>query len=374
MQLAELYAQTGRIDAAVALLEPLAPTGDIQLLTKTAELKRFKTDDDPLLAAMVNRHQSSKPKTRRRMELAFALGKAMDDIGNHDAAFRYWKEGNDLQRIERPYQIEQETAHLDAIANAYQRETVSRSTELDDSPIFIVGMPRCGSTLTERILASHPDVLGKGECGIFSAVALPAMVEGDGQLTLDDIASFSNSQLTRLGELYINNLMADVSPKMRVVDKSLGNFALLGLIHAALPQAKIIHVKRNPLDQCLSIYRHSFEGNMFDYGNSLEDLGRYYLAYQRLMAHWHTLLPSETLYELQYEQLIENQEEETRKLINFCGLEWDDACLAFHRSKGQVKTASIAQVRQPIYKDSMAGWRRYERHLEPLIKILQSES
>lgn len=375
MRLAELYAETGRIPHAVALLEArhrMLPR-DIATMIRLAQLKRFTDRADPLLQAMDARHRDCRPRTRNRMELAFALGRAMADLGAHEEAFDYWSEGNRLQRIARSYDVQSEIDHMEAIACAFSPDLPPVDSGLDAAPIFIVGMPRCGSTLTEQILAAHPRVAGKGESGVFSSVALPVLDRGDGTLTLEELARSPAEGWRRLGATYLREISVGLPEGVRVADKSLTNALYLGAIHRALPNARIVLVQRDPMDHCLSIFRHSFEGTAFGYGNDLEDLGRYYCAFQRLMDHWRRILPADRLYTLRYEALVEHQQEETRKLLDFCGLEWDDRCLQFHRARSQVKTASIAQVRRPIYRDSVSGWRRYARQLEPLRRIFEQE-
>jgi hypothetical protein len=192
-------------------------------------------------------------------------------------------------------------------------------------------------------------------------------------LTMERITSLSTDEWRKIGQAFLGRMKTGHEDALRITDKSLSNIRMIGAIHCALPHARIIHVRRHPLDTCLSIFKSNVRGALFEFGCNLEQLGRYYKSYLSLMQHWRTVLPKGVMYEIDYEQLVANQEDETRKLIDFCNLEWNDNCLEFHKTKNIVKTASIAQVRQPIYSDSMATWKRYERQLQPLIDILGPE-
>jgi len=215
-------------------------------------------------------------------------------------------------------------------------------------------------------------VASKGEWGEFER-GLIELGQRDTPLTLEQITAFSPAQWQQLGSIFLKRLQADLPKSLRIIDKSLNNIRMVGAIHCSLPKAKIIHVRRHPLDTCLSIYKNNLTGKLFDFGHNLSELGHYYRAYLDLMAHWRRALPQGVMYELDYEQLISDQEGETRKLLEYCELPWNDQCLQFNKAKTIVRTASIAQVRQPIFKSSMAAWKRYERHLQPLIEILGPE-
>jgi hypothetical protein len=239
-------------------------------------------------------------------------------------------------------------------------------------PIFIFGMHRSGTTLVEQILASYPNVYGKGELQFFNQLDqnLPSILKVDELYPecsnfIDDQAAYD------IAELYIKKLRETVGlPKdyTRITDKNPFNFHYLGLISLLFPKARFIHCQRHPLDTCISIYFHNFAtGNQFAY--DLSDLGRYYREYLRLMAHWRKVLPIK-IFELKYENIVQQQEEVSRQLVKFCGLEWDPACLDFYKNGRPVFTASSWQVRRPIYKTSCDRWQHYDQFLGPLKKLL----
>jgi hypothetical protein len=240
---------------------------------------------------------------------------------------------------------------------------------MSEQPIFVVGMPRSGTTLVEQVIASHPLVFGAGERAAFEEVVTAAVKPGEPgyprmvpPMTADDIRTLGTEYLARLNRVVPNG--------QRFTDKMPGNFTFAGLIHLALPKAKIIHVRRNPPDTCLSIYATSFEQPP-KYAHDLGELGRYYRTYERLMAHWREVLPDGVMLDVQYEDVVNDIEGQARRLLSFCGLPWDDACISFQNRKGAVRTASAYQVRQPLYRRSMERWRGYEKHLGPLLAALE---
>jgi hypothetical protein len=222
-------------------------------------------------------------------------------------------------------------------------------------PVFIVGMPRSGTTLAEQILASHPAVFGAGELP-FWGIALAN--------SLDD----STTHVSSLAHDYRRLLETVSTDALRVIDKMPTNFLALGLIHAALPNARIIHMRRNPIDTCLSIYFQDFE-TAYSYANDLEDLAHCYGEYRRIMSHWRSVLPQNTILEVPYEGLVEHQELWIRRMLEFIDLPWDPACLNFHQSRRTVSTASSWQVRQPLNNCSVERWRHYEPFLGPLLDL-----
>jgi hypothetical protein len=241
-----------------------------------------------------------------------------------------------------------------------------------------VGMPRSGSTLIEQVLASHPRVIGGGERPDFGA-ALRGARRREGALRDSDafIAALSEPVLKRLAAAYLDRLVSAAAGTkanpLRITDKMLDNFRHLGLIHLALPNARIIHTRRDPVDTCLSCYSKLFAAP-HPYSYDLGTLGRYWRAYDRLMAHWRAVLPPGVMLEVQYEQVVADFETEARRVIAHCGLDWDDACLDFYRTERPVRTASIVQVRQPIYRSSVGRWRPDAATLRPLLEGLGLES
>jgi hypothetical protein len=241
----------------------------------------------------------------------------------------------------------------------------------DDAPIFILGMPRSGSTLVEQILASHPEVHGAGECEAFNSLAESVHLPDRRPLLPDAIAALSDAGLRQLGRSYAESLRARAPQARRITDKTLSNYLYAGLIHLALPQARIIHTRRDAVDTCLSCFSQLFNG-YHPYAYDLAELGRYWRGYDRLMAHWRVVLPAGVMLELQYEELVGDLEGQARRLLRHCGLAWDEACLDFHNSSRPVHTASVAQVRQPIYRGSVRKAQAYGALLQPLLEALEA--
>jgi hypothetical protein len=237
------------------------------------------------------------------------------------------------------------------------------------TPIFVLGMPRSGTTLTETIIASAPGVYGAGELpDLLQMAAQPQGLLDEGYPL--NMQGISAATLTRMGEQYVAQLKERAPEAQHITDKMPANFLAVGLIHLMLPNAKIIHVRRNPIDTCLSAFTRLFNKSQHQ-SYDLREIGRYYRDYLNVMAHWREVLPAGSFYDIQYEELVANQEEESRKLIDYCNLTWSDACLDPHKTERNVKTASVTQVRQPVYTTSVERWRVYEKFLGPLIEELQ---
>jgi hypothetical protein len=236
-------------------------------------------------------------------------------------------------------------------------------------PVFIMGMPRSGTTLIEQILSSHRNVFGAGELKDFGNLVF-AIRGADGAQYPECMRSLSREQLAELGISYLEALRRQAPAAERIVDKMPYNFNFVGLIHLLFPNARIIHIRRDPRDIALSCFSLIFgEGHEFTY--DLGALGRYIRAYEILMEHWRRVLPAEAMLEVQYEDIVEHLEEQARRIVRYCGLEWDDACLAFHKTERVVGTASVNQVRQPIYRSSIGRWRFYQSQMQPLLKALE---
>ncbi len=333
-------------------------------------VKKIKDKDNPVIGQMIKQIESGLISERDQVQFGFALGKALDDCGEYDLAFKYYKLANDLIAKSRPFNVDSFEQHVDNIIEVYTAEFFDEHKNkfgVDSNiPIFVVGMSRSGTTLAEKIIASHPVVYGAGELGkLFEVIK---NYEKQTQLEYPHAIKEPNSELLRAAAKdYLEYIKKYIQSDQinHITDKMPYNFAHLGFIALALPNAKIIHCKRDPIDTCLSNYFQYFPRGisaLYD----LEQLKRYYQQYLRLMAHWHKVLPI-PFYDLQYEELISDQEMITRRVINFLGLEWDDACLQSHKSTSSVRTASIWQVRQPIYKKSVERWRNYEKHIGILV-------
>ena len=358
-QLKALELDSDSLTARVALTQVRkARQGDENL----AELARRAEDIDSLYRT-------------KAMALHFALGKSYDDIGDYDRAFPHFLEGCRIKRSNLNYSSADTEKHVDELINFFTSENFQKlsGNGVDSKlPIFILGMPRSGTTLTEQIIASHPMVHGAGELPDMLNIA-NGMNSSDGSSHYPEkLLELSCPEIKAMGQLYIDNLLQRNSEAQRITDKMPANFFAVGLIRVLLPQAKIIHVRRNPIDTCISGFSKMYNRGQF-YSYDLTELGHYYRQYARLMEHWRSVMPSETFYELQYEELVADNEDQARKLLEFCGLDWSDDCLSFHKTERSIRTASVTQVRQPIYKTSVERWRRYEAHLQPLLEALGSE-
>ena len=358
----------GRLDEAArgfADAIALAPTA-ARLYLELSDCKRF-TPGDAHLAAMQNlMRDAAALSDEDRMLLHFALAKALTDLDEHEAAFAHMNAANGLKRRHTVYDEAATLGEMARIRQVFTPELLrvrAGAGNPSPVPVFIVGMPRSGSTLVEQILASHPAVVGAGEINDF-----PALVGGLGSSGAhfpEAVPAMTPEQFYRLGSDYLARILPAAPAALRITDKMLANFRYAGLIHLALPGARIIHTRRDPVDTCLSCYSKLFTDDL-PFAYELGELGRYYRAYESLMAHWRSLLPDGVLLEVQYEALVADIEREARRIVAHCGLPWDDRCLAFYRTERPVRTASANQVRQPIYRTSVARSHAYAALLQPL--------
>ena len=316
-----------------------------------------------------------------------ALARQCEDRGEYAQSFRYLERGKRRKRTVLAYSFETDRA-LFAAARAcgsgFSRDAATRAAGAPDAasarghpstePIFIVGMPRTGTTLVERILSSHPDVFAAGELTNFGLV-LKRMAQTPSIRVLDPetLAAGMKLAAAQLGEGYVESTRPRTGRTPRFIDKMPLNFFYAALIHRALPNAKIVCLRRGALDACLSNYRQLFATTFsyYNYSNDLLDTGRYYIEFDSLSRHWRETLPATSYREVRYEDVVEHTEREARALVDFCGLDWHPACLAFHENAAPVATASSVQVRRPIYKTAVERWRRYEKEVEPLRRLLE---
>ncbi|WP_300541792.1 tetratricopeptide repeat-containing sulfotransferase family protein [Maricaulis sp.] len=338
-----------------------------------ANLKTYVFTDGEI-AAMREQEASADLSFQNRIHLCFALGKAFEDRGEYDAAFEYYERGNDLKRVQTRYTSEQMAEELQAQASVCTADLFEKQggkgCEAPD-PIFIVGLPRAGSTLLEQILASHSQVDGTLE--LPNILALSHRLRGRKRVSdkthyprvLFDLTA---EQLRTLGEDYIENTRIHRQGAPFFTDKMPNNFRHIGLIKLILPDAKIIDARREPMACCFSGFKQLFaEGQEFTYG--LDEIGRYYRGYVELMDHWNAVLPGQIL-RVHYEDVVADLETQVRRILDFCGLEFEQACLDFHTTERAVRTASSEQVRQPIYQSGVEQWRHFEDHLDPLKQAL----
>ena len=307
-----------------------------------------------------------------RVHFAFALGKAYEDAKDYDRAFEHYDLANQLHRDTIAYDpVQTEIAH-ERMRNVFTvnfcEQRGQKSTCLAPDPIFIVGLPRSGSTLLEQILASHSLVDGTSELPDISMIAQHLTQPRSGQVFPQCMNDLSESELKGLGEQYLKQVQRHRKTAPFFTDKMPNNFAYVGFIKTILPNAKIIDARRHPMDSCFGCFKQHFaKGQTFTY--DLFELGEFYLEYLRVMDHWDDVLPGEVL-RVQYEDVVDDLDTQVRRILEFCQLPFEEACINFHETKRAVRTASSEQVRQPIYKGSVETWKRYGSHLDPLKDIL----
>lgn len=305
------------------------------------------------------------------MHASFALAKIHDDLGQYDDAFAYVSRANRLKRRTVQFDIGQDRLFFEQLKQTFDETFFSerQGWALEDStPIFIVGMPRSGTTLVEQILASHPRVWGAGEILHLDRVLWEFHEANRETDWCSEMAALGEQEVRDVAASYLAALKRSAPGADYITDKTPGNFHYLGMIGVMFSGAKVINCLRDPLDTCLSCYQNYFTQSV-SFAYDLKELGTYYRLYAGLMEHWRAVLPS-LVYDLRYEDLLQDQEAETCRLLDHCGLEWDDACLAFHATKRPVQTASVAQVRQPMYRSSVGRAARYGSHLDPLREAL----
>ena len=358
----------GAIDKAIAI----APTR-VVFYDNLVASGRMAPDDPHLRVMLAVAQDMPSLSESEQIALGFALGKALADIGDEEASFRHLLSANALKRRRTFYDEAAVLGFLERTKTAFATEMMRNNAgagEPSCAPVFILGMPRSGTTLTEQILASHPEVFGAGEIPDFARAV--AGFGAEGPLRSPEAAlQVSREQWRQLGADYLGRIRTRAPTAARIVNKMPDNFRFVGLIRLALPNARIIHVRRDAVDTCLSCFSTQFGGNL-PHTYDLAELGRYYRAYEALMAHWRSLSPPEVMLEVRYEEIVADLEGQARRIVDHCGLEWDARCLAFHETVRPVHTASVTQVRQPIYKNAVQRWRRYERFLGPLLAELRA--
>jgi len=310
---------------------------------------------------------------RDQVQIRYALAKELEDLSEAERSFEHLKTGSDLRRKLMQYDVGRDLATIEAIKTTFD-ETVFRGTgegSNNAEPIFILGMPRTGTTLVERILASHSDVFAAGELNNFAA-QLMTMIRRqniDKRISRDEmVESSAKLDFKKLGESYISSTRPFTGKSARFIDKMPLNYLYVGLIHLALPNATIINLQRDPMDTCYAIYKQLFV-DAYPFSYNLEELARYYVAYHGLMEHWRSVLPGVVL-TVKYEELVDDLEPQTRRLLDACDLDWQSQCLKFYENKEASTTASTAQIRRPVYRTSIGKWRDYSKQLQPVADIL----
>ena len=308
---------------------------------------------------------------KERIYLNFALAKAYEDLGNHEELFKHLNEGNRIRKKEMSNSIADSEEHNELIKLFFNSNNINNikltyRDSLPIRPIFIVGMPRSGTSLVEQIISSHHEVYGAGEVNNFHNIIMPIIEKH----AVNENYNLKNDEFALIRKQYSNSLERFYANEKVITDKWILNFKTIGFILSAFPESKIVHLKRDARATCWSIYKHYFsdEGNRWAY--DYQDLARFYKSYVGLMDYWHNLFPGK-IYDISYEDLTSNQEKETRNLLKYCDLDWDENCLNFYTNTRAVKTASAVQVRNKMYQGSSDVWRQYSEHLKPLLDALK---
>ncbi|AIF46166.1 sulfotransferase [Dyella japonica A8] len=337
-----------------------------------AQLRRQTPDHNHIarLQALAASHpQDEQAQTFVNM----ALAKEHEDLGEYPAAFDRLVRGKSSGKDKRGYSSRHDEALFDAITRQFPAAPHAMAGDPTQEPIFVIGMPRSGTTLVERIISSHPGVFSAGELQNFGVVL--KRLSGSTTFPMLDVDTVERSRdidWTKLGADYLASTRPATGQQPRFIDKLPHNFLYAGFIAQALPNARIVCLRRDPVDTCLSNFRQLFSqlSPLYGYSFDLLDTGRYFVLFDRLMAHWRTVFPGRIL-EIEYEALVDAQEEHSRRLIDFCGLPWDDRCLQFEKNDAPVNTASAVQVRAPIYRTAVRRWKKYEAQLAPLLQLLE---
>jgi tetratricopeptide (TPR) repeat protein len=350
----------------------IKPDSPAAIRTYNSDLKLAYGDDNFKRLNYVAANLTDFPEIEQ-VHLHYALAKAFEDVEELDTAFRHYAIAGNKKRKLETYNEKEASRLTQVIPQVVTKKRLAETEQTgcpSEVPVFILGMPRSGTSLMEQILSAHPDIFGAGELKILTGV-LENIPVAKNRLRLgekDPVFPYEdNAPWDQRGEKYVERIrkLADRGDYKRIVDKMPGNFNFVGLIHAILPNAKIIHSRRHPVETCLSCYRiHFAEGHQWTY--NLRELGRFYRRYWNLMQYWREEFPG-VMYEAVYEENVNDVETSARKLIDFLGLPWNERCLEFYNVDRPVKTASVTQVRKPIYKTSTNRWRKYERFLEPLL-------
>ena len=337
-----------------------------------SNLKTFKFSDQEI-AGMEERVGNNALPIDCQVHFAFSLGKAYEDKADYAAAFRYYELANRRHRETIAYDpVQTEVAH-EKIRKAFSLEFFEHQAQMgtgcrDPDPIFILGLPRSGSTLLEQILASHSLVDGTSELPDISMIAQSVTNKAHGRTFPMSMPELTSEELTALGKQYLSQTQRHRGSAPFFTDKMPNNFAYVGFIKAILPNAKIIDARRHPMDSCVGCFKQHFaKGQTFTY--DLFELGEFYLEYERMMTHWDAVLPGQVLH-VEYENVVSDLETQVRRLLEFCGLEFEQSCVNFHETKRAVRTASSEQVRQPIYQGSLATWKRFGSDLDVLREVL----
>jgi tetratricopeptide (TPR) repeat protein len=368
----------GFVDEARSAFErilELRPT-QIEAHCNLAQYKTYQPGDPHIDQLLSQQHRLASLPDDGQVRYWFTVGKMLEDVGRHDESFAAYAAGN---RAKHEVTHWDEAAHLQLqrrIIATFTRERLARAVPAlgaGPTPIFILGMPRSGTSLLEQVLATLPNVHGAGEITWFAQTlqgAADECKEGGFEFP-ETIAGYSDEALVELGQRYVDRLRELAPNASHVVDKLPDNFMHIGLIHRMLPNARIVHSMRDPMDSCFSCFSRLFTSNNLGYTYNLGAVARYWVSYHELMRHWHAVLPQGRILDVSYESMVGDFENQAKRLVEYLGIPWDDRCLGFHDNRRVVKTASVAQVRRPIYRTSVARWKAYEKHLGELFEVVE---
>ena len=369
--LASTYRHLGLKDEAIAAYEKA-----IEIKPDYADahknlsaMKKYNKNDSQILQMELLLSKNDLNESDQ-ISLNFALAKVNEDLGNEDDFFKFLNKGNKLRKKELNYTFNKDKEVILKIKEVFKtplyqvKKPSIKKTAL--KPIFIVGMPRSGTSLVEQIISSHNEVYGAGELDFLAKIVAPGLKE-----SINNKNFFTEKTILSIREKYLKSLSSLNTSESFITDKMPLNFRFIGFILSAFPEAKIIHLNRDAMATCWSIYKHYFKSNGNGYAHNFKDLAAYYSLYKDLMVFWNDLYPNK-IFDISYEDLTINQEDETRKLLKYCELDWDENCLDFHTNTRAVKTTSALQVRQKMYQGSSEAWKKYEVHLQPLLNGLTS--
>lgn len=335
-------------------------------------IHKYQDSADPHIDTMLKLYERAGLATGGRIHLAFALAKAYEDIGDYSEAFSYLKSGNDLRFAEFDYDIESDKALMQSIMHAFTTDAISRvkiNAEQSARPIFIVGMPRSGTSLVEKIIASHSEVHGAGELHNMFALGTQYFLRQSADFQFQSLDSYAPDIFETVGKAYLEQIAVLNSEASRITDKLPFNMMMAGLIRIALPNARIIHCVRDAKDNCLSIFKQNFTTANYRFAYNLKTIAQFHNQYRALMCHWHETMQG-AIYDVSYESLAQDPEAEIRKLLKACDLDFQERCVRFEKTEAVVKTASAFQVRQPMYTSSVGLWEKYSPFLGPMLEEL----
>jgi tetratricopeptide (TPR) repeat protein len=368
----------GWVDEARAAFERILELrpNQVEAHCNLAQFKTYTPGDPHIEQMLAQEARLPSLPEEGRIRYWFTVGKMLEDVGRHDESFAAYARGNRAKHAITPWDEGAQADLQRRIVSTFSRAKLAAHAVPDSAegptPVFIVGMPRSGTSLLEQVLATLPDVHGAGEI-TWLPETLHAGGAERGHAAHDypqSLAGLSTDEYLQLGRRYVERIRALAPTATHVVDKLPDNFQHIGLIHLMFPNARIVHSMRDPMDSCFSCFSRLFIANNLGYTYDLGAVGRYWVGYHALMQHWRAVLPAGRVLEVSYESMVADLEGQARRLVDYLGMPWDERCLGFHQNRRLVKTASVAQVRKPIYKTSVARWRPYERHLGPLIDVV----